>query len=204
MAETKVGRPREFDIEVALDAAIEVFWSKGYDGASLTDLTEALGITRPSLYAAFKDKRGLYLRAIERYASSEECPPIVEFDSQHDIAKAVHAFFSASIDYATGTAQQGDTGKLGCFLGNCVSTNACEVEGVQELLRQAIEETDKRLTARFELEKEKGNLDADFPSKARARMMFDLRQGIALRARAGISSRVIKSEIKQVVPLILT
>jgi AcrR family transcriptional regulator len=204
MEKIKVGRPREFDVGTALDAAIDVFWAKGYDGASLTDLTEALGITRPSLYAAFKDKRGLYLSAIERYVTSEECPPLVEFDAHEDITKAVYAFMAASIDYATGKGGKGEDGKLGCFLGNCVSTNACEVEGVQERLRQAIEGTDKRLTARFEIEKEKGNLRSDFPSKARARMMFDLRQGIALRARAGISSRSIKSEIKEMATVILS
>lgn len=204
MAKTKAGRPREFDIDTALDAAIEVFWTKGFDGASLTDLTQALGITRPSLYAAFNDKRGLYLKAIERYMSSEECPPLVEFDAHEDIAKAIHAFLSASIDYATGKENPTGTGKLGCFLGNCVSTNACEIEGVQERLKKAIEETDKRLTARFELEKERGNLPDDFPSKARARMMFDLRQGIALRARAGIGARSIKSGINDFVAAILS
>lgn len=199
MSEIKVGRPREFDIGTALDAAIEVFWAKGYDGASLSDLTAALGITRPSLYAAFKDKRGLYLKAIERYMTSEECPPLVEFEAEADITKAVRAFMSASINYAT---QKGD-GQLGCFLGNCVSTNACEVEGVQERLQKAIEETDIRLTARFEMEKEQGNLPADFPSKARAKMMFDLRQGISLRARAGISARKLKSDIDQRAKMIL-
>ncbi|MEM9217799.1 MAG: helix-turn-helix domain-containing protein [Cyanobacteria bacterium P01_F01_bin.150] len=199
MAEIKVGRPREFDIDVVVDAAIEVFWSKGYDGASISDLTQALGITRPSLYAAFKDKRGLYLRAIERYISSEECPPLVEFEAETDIRKAVTAFMTASIDYAT---KKGD-GMLGCFLSNCVSTNAGEIEGVQELLRRAIEETDKRLAKRFELEKANGNLPADFPSQAKAKLMFDLRQGIALRARAGISAPTMKSDVEQRVAMIL-
>lgn len=200
MTEIKVGRPREFDIGVALDAAIEVFWSKGYDGASLTDLTKALGITRPSLYAAFKDKRGLYLRAIERYASNEECPPLVEFEAEPNIEKAVQAFMTAAIDYAT----QSENGQLGCFLGNCVATNAGEVEGVQELLRKAIEETDVRLAARFDMEKENGVLRKDFPSRDRARLMFDLRQGFALRARAGMRALAIKADLKQRVTMVLS
>jgi AcrR family transcriptional regulator len=198
MAEIKVGRPREFDVGDALDAAIEVFWAKGYDGASLTDLTEALGITRPSLYAAFKDKRGLYLASIAQYMASEECPPLVAFDSEKDIRRAVRAFLSSAVDYATSNDKQ-----RGCFLGACVATSCGEVDGVEELLRQAITEMDKRLAARFEMEKEAGNLPQDFPSVARARLMFDLRQGYALRARAGISARQLKSDLKSRVGLVI-
>src|SRR5215471_7179983 len=61
------GRPREFDTDKALDRALEVFWRKGYEGTSLPDLTEAMGINRPSLYAAFGNKEQLFRRVIDRY-----------------------------------------------------------------------------------------------------------------------------------------
>lgn len=61
------GRPREFDVEKAVDRALDVFWRQGYEGTSVFDLTEALGITRASLYAAFGSKQGLFERAMERY-----------------------------------------------------------------------------------------------------------------------------------------
>src|SRR5579864_6292832 len=61
------GRPRSFDKERALDAALRIFWEKGYEGAALSDLTEAMGINRPSLYAAFGDKEALFRQVLDRY-----------------------------------------------------------------------------------------------------------------------------------------
>src|SRR5690606_10983188 len=64
---TARGRPREFDPDQALASALGVFWSKGYEGTSMTDLTEAMGITKPSLYAAFGNKEALFSRALDLY-----------------------------------------------------------------------------------------------------------------------------------------
>jgi AcrR family transcriptional regulator len=64
------GRPREFDTEIALDRAMELFWRKGYEGTSLSDLTETLGITRPSLYAAFGNKETLFRTVLKRYEAN--------------------------------------------------------------------------------------------------------------------------------------
>ncbi|KQT68985.1 MULTISPECIES: TetR/AcrR family transcriptional regulator [unclassified Aureimonas] len=63
----KRGRPRSFDIDTALDRAVDVFWENGYEGADLDALTQAMGINRPSLYAAYGDKRALFFQAVERY-----------------------------------------------------------------------------------------------------------------------------------------
>src|SRR5438094_4245993 len=63
------GRPREFHVKKALDRALKVFWRKGYQGASVLDLTKAMGINRPSLYAAFGSKEELFRKALDRYAT---------------------------------------------------------------------------------------------------------------------------------------
>jgi AcrR family transcriptional regulator len=65
---TAFGRPREFDVDEALERAMQVFWARGYDGTSLTDLTGAMGITKSSMYAAFGNKEQLFRKAVKRYA----------------------------------------------------------------------------------------------------------------------------------------
>ncbi len=195
----KAGRPRKFNRDEALLAAVNVFWAKGYDGASLKDLTEGMGINGPSLYATFGDKHALYLQAIDRYSTNDACAPLVAFESEQDITAAVRAFMVAAIDYAT----HHKSGARGCFLSACVATSAGEVEGVQPVLRQAIEDTDKRLAARFDLEKEKGTLAANFPSLERARLMFDLRQGHVFRARAGLDGDTMLSDLDQRTAMVL-
>ncbi|MTI13991.1 TetR/AcrR family transcriptional regulator [Sansalvadorimonas verongulae] len=194
-----MGRPRSFDVDAALVAATHVFWEKGYDGASMKDLTEAMGINSPSLYSVFGDKKSLYIKAIERYLANDSCAPMDAFESEDNIEKAVRAFMEAVLEYAT----QQPEGLRGCFMANCVSTTVGTVGGTKELLQEAILSADERLAARFDVEKEKGHLPENFPSKERARLMFDLRQGLVLRARAGISRESMEADLDIRVCLIL-
>jgi len=157
----------------------------------MKDLTAAMGINAPSLYAAFGDKHQLYLEAIDRYSNDDGCAPLVAFETEPDIKKAIIAFMKATIDYAS---KRPDSPK-GCFLGSCVSTTAGQVEGTLERLQQAITSTDEKLASRFEKEKALGTLPEDFPSLQRARLMFDLRQGLVLRARAELDNGTMVQDI---------
>lgn len=191
MLQNKKGRPRAFDRDQALRAAITVFWEKGYHGASMKDLITAMGINSPSLYAVFGNKHQLYLEAIDRYSNDDGCAPLVAFDAESDIEKAIIAFMQAAINYAS----QGQGKPKGCFLGSCVSTTAGQVDGATERLQVAITGADERLALRFEQEKSLGNLPEDFPSLQRARLMFDLRQGYVLRARAELDTADLKADL---------
>ncbi|WP_207220767.1 TetR/AcrR family transcriptional regulator [Vibrio vulnificus] len=198
----KKGRPRTFDEDEALLIAMKTFWAKGYDGTSMKDLSNAMGISGPSIYSAFGDKRELYLKCIDRYSDVDACAPVVAFESQTDIEKAVFEFLEAVIDYsATNDCAQGVSG---CFLASCVSTNVGEVEGVADRMTSAIMGTDTRLAARFDKEIAKGNLPNNFPSLARAQLMFDMRQGYVFRGRAGWTAEELKNDLHERVKMILS
>ena len=199
MLQKKIGRPRAFDKDDALQAAINVFWAKGYEGASMRDLTQAMGINSPSLYSVFGDKRKLYLEAINKYATSDACAPLVAFENEKNITLAVEAFLRASVIYATNHS----SGVMGCFLSTCVSASAGSVDGTKDMLLAAINSTDERLAARFEFEKKQGTLPKEFPSLQRARLMFDIRQGFVLRARAGIESESMLNDLSYRVSTII-
>lgn len=193
------GRPKKFSREQALAAALQVFWAKGYEGASLKDLTAAMKINSPSLYAEFGDKLSLYQQAIRLYSEDHGCAPLTAFESEAEIKNAVRAFMAASIEHATSQ----ESGARGCFLSSCVATSAGEIDGIQSLLRNAIEDTDQLIAARFDAEKEKGALPADFPSLERARLMLDLRQGHVFRARAGFDPDGMTSDLDYRVRIVL-
>lgn len=196
----KMGRPRGFDKDEALISAMNVFWAKGYDATSMRDLTSAMGISGPSLYAAFGDKRELYLQTIDRYADVDACAPVVAFESEPDITKAVRGFLAAIIRYSTAS----DGSARGCFLASCVSTTVGEVEGVAERMEKAIADTDTRLAARFDREKRSGGLPKNFPSKDRARLLFDMRQGYVFRGRAGWSAKKLMVDLDNRVRMVLS
>ncbi|WP_052265258.1 TetR/AcrR family transcriptional regulator [Ruegeria sp. ANG-R] len=195
----KVGRPKTFDRNEALTKAIGVFWKQGYEGASMKLLTDEMGINSPSLYAEFGDKRGLYLEAINSYATNDACTPLVALETIADIRAAVRAFFDAVIDYSTHHA----SGAKGCFLVSCVATSAGHVDGTAEMLRDAITSTDQRIKARFDHEIRVGKLPQSFPSADRAKLMFDLRQGMVFRARAGFEDADLAGDIDKYVSSVL-
>lgn len=178
---------------------MSVFWAKGYDGASLRDLTGAMGITGPSMYAAFGDKRALYLKTIDHYCGDNACTPLVAFESDDDIEKAVRGFLLEIIDAATGH----ESGAKGCFLASSVMTTVGQVDGVAERVEEAIDLAEERLAARFEKEKEKGTLPSDFPSRERAALLFDIRQGYMFRARAGWDSERLRADLDARVRMVL-
>ena len=184
-----VGRPREFDVEEALSAALKVFWRKGYDAASLTDLTEAMGITRPSLYCAFGNKEALFKKALDLY-EREKLAFVDQSLAAPTGREAIERFLYNACDlYAE------DPETPGCMGVNSVLTcQGSASEAVkQELIDRGID-VQSRLKLRLERAKAEGELgDAD-PSTLAA-YVVTVGQGVALQAGLGVKRKALKDVV---------
>ena len=132
-----MARPREFDADTALDRAMEVFWSKGYEATSLDDLCEVTGLSRSSLYATFGSKRNLLLRSVDRYVEQRN-PRIAAILAQPvPIRDAFATLARQFIDQIVS-----GTGRRGCFLGNCAAELQRSDRAALARVRQGLESTE--------------------------------------------------------------
>jgi len=175
------GRPRSFERDEALDAAVLVFWEKGYDGASLEDLTKAMGINRPSLYATFGNKRSLFMHVIDRYAATHGARAFSAFRLERDNRTAIERFLHASIDCALA-----DGTPRGCLI-NTVATEAAEKDPeLRTKLADMFARTDTAIARRITANDD-GAVAAIHDPDGLARMAHSVTHSIMTRARAGAS-----------------
>jgi AcrR family transcriptional regulator len=173
------GRPREFDIDEALDSALKVFWRKGYEGASLPDLTKAMGINRPSLYAAFGNKEALFRKAIDRYVEGH-ASHVREALRAPTARAVVQRLWSGSIDLITGSRNP-----RGCFLVQAALACGDEAEGVRREVARRRVRLEARLRERFERAVSEGDLPPGTNPADLARYVATVSHGIAVQAADG-------------------
>jgi AcrR family transcriptional regulator len=173
------GRPREFDTEKALDRALAVFWRKGYEGASLPELTRAMGINRPSLYAAFGDKEELFRRALDRY---DEGPAgYVREALNEPTARAVaERLLRGTVDLLTDPRSP-----RGClFVQGALACGKAAEPVRQELVARRLA-GEAALRRRFQRARAEGDLPAGTDPADLARYLAALIYGMAVQAAGG-------------------
>lgn len=175
------GRPREFELNDALDRAIEVFWMHGYEGTSLGDLTDAMGINRPSLYAAFGNKESIFKQAITRYALVDMA--YVEEALALPTAREVAEHYLRS-NVAAITTPGRPPGCLSIQGAMSVAEDHAAVATFVSASRNAAE---KRIADRFRRAIAEGDLPADEDAAELALFLTTLTSGLAVRAADGVS-----------------
>lgn len=173
------GRPREFCVDKALAEALHVFWAKGYDGASMTDLTEAMGITKPSLYAAFGNKEALFHKALDLYESEK-----LEYTrlalQQPTARKVAEYYLRGGVD-----VHAAEDEPHGCM--GLMSSLACspEAESIKADVIRRRASSQRALVERFEQAKREGDLPAHIDAEGLTSFLYAILQGITVQAGAG-------------------
>lgn len=183
------GRPREFDVEAALDRAIEVFWRHGYEGTTLHDMTEAMGINRPSLYAAFGNKEELFRRAVARYAETDMAYAREAF-AQPTAYAVIETFLRANVDAITRPDRP--AGCLSIQGGLSCGTDNAGVAGFLAASRLAGEAA---LAARLARAADEGDLPAGTDPAALARFVMAVSEGHAVHAAAGVDRASLHASV---------
>jgi len=183
----KAGRPRSFDTGEALDRALEVFRSKGYEGASLSDLTRAMGINRPSMYAAFGDKVSLFRKVLQRY----RCWTDSFFDKalQAPTARQVaERLLYAAADMQTSGAIRG------CLITQGALVCGDQAEPVRRELAMVRKTNEVAIRERLQHARKEGDLPANANPADLARYLTTVMQGISVLANGGAT----RSELRRV------
>ncbi|ADO69802.1 TetR/AcrR family transcriptional regulator [Stigmatella aurantiaca] len=186
-----MGRHREFDVEKALDAALRVFWRKGYEGASYADLVEATGVERPALYSAFGNKEALFRKVLARYDERylDYIPEALALPTAYEVAAHIlHKAVELNTRYP---------GRTGCLGINGALAGSDDAEPVRQALVEFRAAGQERLRERFERAKTEGDLPSTAKPHALAAFVMTVTQGIAVQAKAGLSRDILETVAEQ-------
>ncbi|MCZ2849340.1 TetR/AcrR family transcriptional regulator [Modestobacter sp. VKM Ac-2978] len=188
-----IGRPRGFDVDEALDRAVRVFWAQGYEGASLDDLTRAMGINRTSMYRAFGNKEELFRKALTRYAEGP-ASYVARALGQPTAREVATTFLGGAVEAST----------LPDCPAGCLSVQGSLAAGesgrpARDTLTAWREEGTTHLRARFQQAVEDGDLPAGVDPGLLARYLMTVANGIAVQAAGGTS----RAELQLVADVVL-
>jgi TetR/AcrR family transcriptional repressor of nem operon len=183
-AQATPGRPREFDIDEAADAAMQVFWSHGYNGTSLPDLIKGTGLSRGSLYKAFGDKKGLFLAALDRYTSraSERQSAILQ-----GCGPAKTAIRQALLHYAQ--LSSASAGQRGCLVVATATEMVPHDAEIAERIRAMFDRMQNALARAIERGQDEGEIASAQDSQTLARLLLCLTQGMRAVGKTGATKK---------------
>jgi TetR/AcrR family transcriptional regulator, transcriptional repressor for nem operon len=188
------GRPREFDTDAAIERAMGVFWSSGYYGTSLPDLLEATNLSRGSLYAAFGDKHGLFLRALDRYIAEALTRLDAELDPRKNALAGLRACLAGYVERTSGVA-----GKRGCL----VVATAMELAGhdteVEQRIRRFFKTMEARLTAALARAQAEGELVDGVEPATAARLLLCLLEGMRVVGKTSSDRSISQAAVQTLI-----
>lgn len=182
------GRPREFDREEALLQAMRVFWARGYEGATLTELQQAMGgIAAPSFYAAFGSKEALFGEAVELYSQTLGAPMIRGLEERSTAREAIEALLENAVEAFTKPGLP-----RGCMLVQAAVNGIPASKSVHEYVRGLRERRRKAIRRRLQRGVTEGELPSKLDLGALASFYTTVMDGLAVQARDGASRKTLQ------------
>jgi len=189
------GRPRQFDADAALNRAMQLFWRKGYEGTSLTDLTRAMNINRPSLYAAFGNKKNLFNSAIDRYSAGPACYFTAALKAP-TAGKVAEGLLRGTVDVATCPKNP-----RGCMIVQAALASSSEANPIRKALISRRQTGEAAIRRRFQKARAQGDLPKTSNPTDLARYLNTLIHGLAVQAASGATRpqllRVVRAALKK-------
>lgn len=187
-----MGRHREFDVEKTLDAVLDVFWLKGYEGASYTDLTHATGVERPGLYSAFGNKEAMFRLALDRYYTLylQYFPKSLEQPTSRLVVE--HILLGAAELHTRFPDRKGCMGVLSAVVG------PDSVAPIQKMLVDTRSAGEAALVQRLERAKEQGDLPEDESCVGLTALVMTILSGMAVQAKSGYDRATLEAVVAQV------
>jgi AcrR family transcriptional regulator len=190
----RTGRPREFDLDRTLDRAVRVFWRQGYEGTAIADLTEALGINRPSLYAAFGNKESLFRQVLQRYSDRRAAYLPVALTQPTARAVVEHLLLGA----AEATTGRGEP--RGCLGVQGALATGPDSDPVRRALTSWRRTGEAAIRARLTRARDDGDLPGATDPAALARYVCALMYGMSVQAAGGAT----RTQLHRVVELTMS
>lgn len=186
-----MARHKEFDRGEALHKAMEVFWARGYEAASIQDLVEHTGVNRQSLYDTFGDKHALFLQALDRYHEVESRKLFELLERPGSVKKALRELFAGVVEKALC-----EVGRRGCLSGNAMSELAGRCEATAEKTCRNMEAVEGAFYHALLRGKKSGELKGLREPRAVARFLYSSLQGLVLMAKATRDRKTLEDVVK--------
>ena len=186
-----MARRKEFDRDEALHKAMEVFWSRGYEAASVGELVKRMGINRQSLYDTFGDKHSLYLQALDRYREVEGAKMFELLEKPGPVKRALRQLFQSVVECSL----EG-TERRGCFVGNAMSELAGRCKETAEKTCGNMVAAEDALHRALLRGKREGEIGGGRDLRAVARFLYSSLQGLQLMSKATRDRKTLEDVVR--------
>lgn len=188
---SKMGRPRKFDMEAALDSAVDVFYAKGYEATTVDDLTAAMGVNRPSLYATFGNKETLFLQVLNRYRD-RYVPQVQEvLASKKNARQAMETFLHLTAQWHVQHSQM-----MGCLIANSSPDCRMDQPNIYEHIQKLHTQNEEMFFQRLQQAIDDGELPQGADIRGLAQFFNGVIQGMAVLARGQHNPDAIWSMVR--------